>query len=172
MTNTFFATIFFLVAILSMINGTTPQVEAKNDQIISPKMNGLLLTSDECCPVSSILNGTVTKPAGITQLSLQTGTLSTDTVKFKITFVPTGNLSVENDGNTCSSGSTYEQTGNIDLIGNDGSILRGTAYYTWGSYVDCSGTNYQFTYLSGQVNNDSGVTTEFYTASDLIPTIQ
>lgn len=172
MTNTSLAAVFFLVAILSMINGATPQVEAKNDQIISPKMNGLLLTSDECCPISSILNGTMTKPDGPTQLSLQTGTLSTETTKFKITFVPTGSLNVENDGNTCSSGSTYEQTGNIDLIGSDGSILRGTAYYTWGSYVNCSGANYQFTYLNGQVKNDSGVTTEFYTASDLIPTIQ
>lgn len=150
--------------------------DATMQQVISTSINGFAFTNNNgCCPdVSVYLGGNmVTGTDGTITLSQQSGSITIGSTTYKLQFIPSGKLGTEiiNDNN-CSSGITYQQDGTVDLIGNDGTVIKGSGVYSWGTGPSCSGEKNSFTNFSGKIQDSVGQTSEFYTGTDLLPNIQ
>jgi hypothetical protein len=163
--------IFILLAISSSVSiladGATTQ------QSISANTHGFAFT-DNCCPDASLnLSGSITTNTdGTIELSQQSGNIAIGSTDYKLQFTPSGKLTTETVGDDCSSGITYQQDGNVSLVGNDGTVIKGSGVYSWGAVPNCSGDKNSFTNFSGKVQDLTGQTTEFYTGTDLLPDIQ
>lgn len=140
-------------------------------QISSPIMNGLAM-SDKCCFTSdSSLSGNLIKSGNLVDLSLQSGNLTINEITYHITFEPVGKSTLTTD-DACSSEMSYDQPGQIQLVSYDGTILTGTAHYSWGTASGCTdGSTYTFTNLSGEFVDSDSHTVRFYTGTDLLPEI-
>jgi hypothetical protein len=108
-------------------------------QVISPRLNGFAFTSDGCCPeVTTNFNGNIVASVeGTTNLLQQHGSITIGSTSYNLQFTPNLKLDVQTVNNGCSSGTTYNQSGKIELTGNDGTTIKGTGTYSWGSLPDC-----------------------------------
>lgn len=163
--------IFILLAISSSVpisaDGATTQ------QSMSANTHGFAFTGNCCSDVSLDLNGTITTSTdGTMILSQQSGNIAIGPTDYKLQFVPSGKVTAETVGNDCSSGITYQQDGQVSLVGNDGTVIKGSGQYSWGAVPDCSGEKHSFTNFSGKVQDLAGQATEFYTGTDLLPDVQ
>ncbi|MDE1827187.1 MAG: hypothetical protein KGH83_06320, partial [Thaumarchaeota archaeon] len=109
---------------------------------ISANTHGFAFT-DNCCPdVSVNLNGNITTNTdGTIELSQQSGNIALGPNDYKLQFTPSGKLTTETVGAGCSSGITYQQDGNVSLIGNDGAVIKGSGEYSWGNSITVLTTN-------------------------------
>lgn len=155
-------------AMPALASGTTVQ------QFVSPTMRGFVFASSGCCPdVSTNLYGNVaTGTYGTMELLQQSGTITIGTTSYSLQFIPTDKLYIQSFSDGCSSGTTYNQGGEIKLTGSDGTIIKGSGKYSWGSFPDCSGGTYTFTNFSGEIEDSMGQSTNFYTGADSLPAIQ
>lgn len=143
-------------------------------QTIYASMNGFAFTNDGCCPSVStnLTGGIVTSPDGTINLSEQTGNSTIGSTIYKLEFMPSGKMNTETVADNCSSGTTYQQDGDLSLVGNNGTIIKGSAVYSWGTFSNCSGDKNSFTNFSGKIQDSTGQSVEFYTGTDLLPIIQ
>ncbi len=143
-------------------------------QTISASMNGFAFTNSGCCPdVSTSLNGTiVTNSDGTVNLSEQNGSATIGSTTYKLEFAPSDKVSISTVTGNCSSGTTYQQNGDLRLVGNNGTIIKGSAVYSWGNLPDCNGNQHFFTNFSGNIQDSTGQPIEFYTGTDLLPAIK
>lgn len=158
------------------INPAIPVLASNTEmqQVILPSMNGFAFTSDGCCAdVSTNLNGyIVTSSDGIRNLSQQSGEIKIGSTGYNIQFTPNTKLNIQPVNNGCSSGTTYNQSGEIELTGSDGTIIKGTGQYSWGTFPDCSGGMYTFTNFSGSIQDSTGKMTKFFAGTDMLPSLQ
>ena len=166
------ATVFALIVLVGPAIPTFASTTVQ--QILSPNMSGFAFASSGCCPdVSTNLNGiVVTSNDGTMESLQQSGTITIGTDNYNLQFNPTGKLEVQTFNNSCSSRRTYNQDGLIILTGNDGTIIKGSGKFSWGSSPDCSGGTYTFTNFSGHLTDSAGQITNFYTGTDLLPSFQ
>ncbi|MGB6464227.1 MAG: hypothetical protein WA799_06430 [Nitrosotalea sp.] len=126
--------IFILLAISSSVSiladGATTQ------QSISANTYGFAFT-DNCCPDASLnLNGNITTNTdGTIELSQQSGNIAIGSTDYKLQFTPSGKITTETVGDDCSSGITYQQDGAVSLVGNDGTVIKGSGEYSWGRFL-------------------------------------
>jgi len=155
-------------AIPALALGTVPL------QITSPNLKGLAFTPTGCCPdVSTNLNGNiVTSIDGKVNLLQQSGSVTLGSTSYRLQFTPTQNLDVQSFSEGCASGTTYSQFGEIELTGNDGTKIKGTGTFSWGTSLDCTSSTYTFTNFSGEIQDSMGQTTKFFTGTDSLPSIQ
>jgi hypothetical protein len=161
--------------VLTAINLAMPALALSTgvQQVISPGMKGFALTSDGCCPeVSSNLNGKIATGAdGTRNLLQQSGTITIGSTPYNIQFTP-NKSDVQAVNNGCSLGTIFNQSGDIELTGSDGTIIKGTGVYSWGTLPDCSGGTFTFTNFSGEIRDSKDQMTKFFTGTDLLPTFQ
>jgi len=152
----------------ALASGTAPL------QITSPNLKGLAFTSTGCCPdVSTNLNGNiVTGTNGKVNLLQQSGSVMLGSTSYNLQFTPTQNLDVQSFSEGCASGTTYNQFGEIILTGSDGTKIKGTGTFSWGTSLDCNSSTYTFTNFSGEIQDSMGQTTKFFTGTDSLPSIQ
>ena len=162
--------------VLLVINPTMPVLASGTAQlqITTPNLKGLAFTPTGCCPdVSTNLNGNiVTSTDGKVNLLQQGGSITLGSTSYSIQFTPTQNLDVQSFSEGCASGTTYSQFGAIKLTGSDGTIIKGTGTFSWGTSLDCTGSTYTFTNFSGEIQDFMGQTTKFFTGTDSLPSIQ
>lgn len=165
-------TILSMVAI--MTTSTVMPVLALGDTVqqMRTELNGFAILSD-CCPVSSVhMEGNlITKYDGNMELSSQNGVLTIGTASYELKFVPTSKINITSETNVCTSETSYEQLGDVELTGNDDSTLKGLGVYSWGNALGCDDGDSSFTYFSGKFQDKTGQTIEFFTGTDSIPVI-
>lgn len=163
----------FAIFILFAISSSAPiSADGTTQQSISANTHGFAFTDNCCSDVSLDLNGTITTNTdGTMILSEQSGNIAIGPTDYKLQFVPSGSVIAETVGSDCSSGTTYQQDGQVSLVGNDGTVIKGSGQYSWGAVPDCSGEKHSFTNFSGKMQ-DLGQPTEFYTGTDLLPDVQ
>ena len=163
-------TIFILLAVNTTTLASADNAETKT---ISASMNGFAFTNDGCCPsISTSLNGEiVTSTDGVTTLLEQSGSVTIGSVNYKLEFTPSDKITASTVTGDCSTGTTYQQNGDLSLVGDNGTIINGSAVYSWGTLPSCSG-NQQFSNFSGKMQDSTGQPMEFYTGSDLMPEVQ
>ncbi len=166
-----------LVVLISL--ALNPTIFAMGDsttrKTISANMEGFAFTNDGCCPdVSLSINGEIiTNKDGTLELSQQSGSITIGSVTiYQLEFNPSGKITKEIVNNDCTSGTTYQQNGQIILFGNNGSVFKGLGVYSWGTFPGCSGNEQSFVNFSGTFQDSKGQSTEFYTGRNLSPTIQ
>ncbi|MDC8453198.1 MAG: hypothetical protein LV477_09865 [Candidatus Nitrosotalea sp.] len=142
-------------------------------QQIHSELAGFTVMSD-CCSNSTVhVQGSlITQSDGTMKLSSQSGIVTIGSVSYELQFTPTSNTSVTSETNVCASGVSYEQSGDVELTGNDGTILNGSGVYSWGHASGCPDGDSSFTYFSGNVQSKQGQTIEFFTGNDSLPIIQ
>lgn len=176
MRNKLISSTILSVAVLLAINPAMPALASGTtvQQFTSPDMRGLAFASTGCCPdVSTNLNDNViTYTDGTMEFLQQNGTIIIGTTSYNIQFTPTDKLDVQSFSTSCSSGTTYTQDGQITLTGTDGTIIKGSGKFSWGSSPDCFGGTYTFTNFSGHVEDSADQTTNFYTGTDSLPVFQ
>lgn len=163
------------ISILLAISSSMPISAdgATTQQSIATDTHGFAFTDSCCSDVSLDLNGSITTNTdGTMILSQQSGNIAIGPADYKLQFVPSGKVTAETVGNDCYSGTTYQQDGQVSLVGNDGSVIQGSGQYSWGAVPDCSGEKHSFTNFSGKVQDLAGQATEFYTGTDLLPDVQ
>lgn len=144
---------FSLVAILSIVavmtTSTVMPVLALGDTVqqIRTELDGFTVMSG-CCTVSAVhVEGNlITTSDGNMELSSQNGVLTIGTVSYELKFVPTSKMSITSETDVCASGTSYEQLGDVELTGNDGSVLKGLGVYSWGNALGCHDGDSSFTY--------------------------
>lgn len=163
-------TIFVLLAVSTTTLASADNAETKT---ISTSMNGFAFTNDGCCPsISTSLNGEiVTNTDGAITLLEQSGSVTIGSVNYKLEFTPSDKITISTVTGDCSAGTTYQQNGDLSLVGDNGTIIKGSAVYSWGTLPNCSG-NQQFSNFSGKMQDVTGQPVEFYTGSDLMPDVQ
>lgn len=175
MTNKLFVSsgVFAIFILLAISSGVSISADGATTQSISANTHGFAFT-DNCCPdVSVNLNGTITTNTdGTIELSQQSGSIALGSADYKLQFTPSGKLTTETVVDGCSSGITYQQDGNVSLIGNDETVIKGSGEYSWGAFPNCSSDKHSFTNFSGKVQDLAGQATEFYTGTDLLPNMQ
>ncbi|MGI0047656.1 MAG: hypothetical protein ACREBB_10795 [Nitrosotalea sp.] len=165
--------VFAIFILFAISSGVPIFADGTAQQSISANTHGFAFT-DICCPdVSLNLNGNITTGTdGTMELSQQNGNIVIGSTDYKLQFTPSDKITAETVGDDCSSGITYQQDGEISLVGNDGTVIKGSGEYSWGAVPDCSSDKHSFTNFSGKVQDLTGQTTEFYTGTDLLPDIQ
>lgn len=143
-------------------------------QTISTNINGFAFTNDGCCPdVSTNLSGEmIIDTDGTMKLSSQSGSITIGSTDYKLEFMPTDKMTEEIVSNGCSSNPTYTQDGEINMVGNNGIVIKGSGTYSWGTFPSCSDDKHSFTNFSGKMLDPSGQPIEFYTGTDSLPIIQ
>lgn len=170
---------FSLTAILSIVailtTSTIAPILAVSDTVqqIHSELAGFTVMSD-CCSNSTVhVQGSlITQSDGTMKLSSQNGVVTIGSVSYELQFTSTNNTSVTSETNVCASGVSYEQSGDVELTGNDGTILKGSGVYSWGHASGCPDGDSSFTYFSGNVQSKQGQTIEFFTGNDSLPIIQ
>ncbi len=166
-------TILSIVAILT--TSTIAPILAVSDTVqqIHSELTGFTVMSD-CCSNSTVhVQGSlITQSDGTMKLSSQNGVVTIGSVSYELQFTSTNNTSVTSETNVCASGVSYEQSGDVELTGNDGTILKGSGVYSWGHASGCPDGDSSFTYFSGNVQSKQGQTIEFFTGNDSLPIIQ
>src|SRR5574337_712299 len=169
---------FSLTAILSIVailtTSTIAPILALSDmQQIHSELVGFTVMSD-CCSNSTVhVQGSlITQSDGTMELSSQSGVVTIGPVSYELKFEPTSKTTVTSETNVCSSGVSYEQSGEVELTGADGAVLKGSGVYSWGHASGCPDGDSSFTYFSGNVQNKQGQAIEFFTGHDSLPIIQ
>ena len=175
-TNLIIPAIVLPAIVLLAINPAMPILASSTapQQITSPTMNGFAFTSSGCCPDVSInLSGNiVTGDDGTMNLLQQSGSVTLGTTSYNFQFTPTGNLSIQPFSEGCASGTTYSQFGEIELTGSDGTTIKGTGTFSWGTSLDCTSSTNTFTNFSGEIHDSMGQGTKFFTGTGSLPSIQ
>jgi hypothetical protein len=174
-TNLTISAIVLPMIVLLAINPAMPVLASSSMlQITSPYMKGLAFTPSGCCPeVSTNLNGNIVTDAdGTMNLLQQSGSVMLGSTGYNLQFTPTGNLSIQQFSEGCASGTTYSQDGEIKLTGSDGTIIKGSGTFSWGTSLDCTSNTYTFTNFSGEIQDSMGQTTKFFTGTGSLPSIQ
>ena len=168
--------IILSVIVLMATNSVMPALASSSAslQISSPNLKGLAFTPSGCCPdVSTILNGNiVTNADGTMNLLSQSGSITLGSTSYSLQFTPTKNLDVQPFSEGCSSGTTYSQDGEIKLTSSDGTIIKGTGMFSWGTSLDCTSSTFMFTNFSGEIQDSKDQTTKFFTGTNSLPSIQ
>lgn len=163
-----------MIALLA-INPAIPALasETASLQISSSNLKGLAFTPAGCCSdVSSNLNGNiVTSTDGKVNLLQQSGSVTLGSNSYSLQFTPTQNLDLQSFSEGCASGTTYSQYGEIELTRSDGTKIKGTGTFSWGTSLDCTSNTYTFTNFSGEIQDSMGQT-KFFTGTDSLPSIQ
>lgn len=155
-------------AIPALASGTAPL------QITSPNLKGLAFTPMGCCPdVSTNLNGSIIASTDRKMnLVQQSGSVMLGSTSYSLQFTPTQNLDIQSFSEGCALGTTYSQYGQIELTGSNGTKIKGTGTFSWGTSLDCTSSTYTFTNFSGEIQDSMGQTTKFFTGTDSLPSIQ
>ena len=169
---------FFMTTILSIVviltASTTMPVLALGDTVqqITTNLNGFVIQHG-CCPDASVqIQGSiVTAPDGTMTFSSQSGSLLNGEKTYALKFDPTGSIITKSD-DICSSATSHEQDGVVELTGNDGIVLKGTGVYSWGTALGCPDGDASFTNFSGKFQDSQGQITEFFFGTDSLPVIQ
>ncbi|SRR5579885_1324340 len=170
----FIASGIFVIFISLYLNAISyAVVDDTAKQPIYTSMDGFAFTNDGCCPkVSTNLNGEATIDSDDTmELLQQSGTIIIGSTIYSLEFTPTDKTTKEIVNNDCSSSITYQQDGEINMVGSDGTVIKGSGEYSWGTYPSCSDEKHSFTNFSGKVQDASGQSIEFFTGTDLLPII-
>ncbi|HZS74769.1 MAG TPA: hypothetical protein VFA69_09755 [Candidatus Nitrosotalea sp.] len=170
---------FSLTAILSIVailtTSTIAPILALGDTVqqIHSELAGFTVMSD-CCSNSTVhVQGSlITQSDGTMELSSQNGVVTIGSVSYALKFEPTSKTTVTPETNVCASGISYEQSGEVELTGTDGAVLKGSGVYSWGHTSGCPDGDSSFTYFSGNVQSKQGQTIEFFTGTDSLPIIQ
>lgn len=127
-----------------------------------------------CCSDSDVhVEGNlISSPDGTMELSTQSGIVTIGTTSYDLKFEPTSKTAITQETNVCTSGTSYEHSGIMELTRNDGITFKGSGVYSWGSASGCPDGDSNFTYFGGNVQNKQGQTIEFFTGTDSLPTIQ
>ena len=175
-TNLIIPAIVLPMIVLLVINPTIPALALGTAplQITSPDLKGLSFAPTGCCPdVSANLNGNiVTSTDEKTSLLQQSGSVTLGSASYNLQFTPTQNLDVQSFSEGCASGTTYSQYGEIELTGSDGTIIKGTGTFSWGTSLDCNSNTKTFTNFSGEIQDSMGQGTKFFTGTNSLPSIQ
>lgn len=165
-----------LVIFVSLAMNPTMSVVADNitKQTISASMDGFAFTNDGCCPhTSSSISGEImTNTDGTMGLSQQSGSITIGSTTYQLEFIPSGKITKEIVSNDCSSSPTYQQDGEMNMVGNNGMVIKGTGVYSWGTFPSCSDDKNSFANFSGKIQDYTGQPIEFYTGTSSLPTIQ
>ena len=165
-----------LVIFVSLAMNPTMYVAADNTttQTISASMDGFAFTNDGCCPHTSLsISGEITTNTdGTMDLSQQSGSITIGSTTYQLEFIPSGKITKEIVSNDCSSSSTYQQNGEMNMVGNNGIVIKGTGVYSWGTFPSCSDDKNSFANFSGKIQDSTGQPIEFYTGTSSLPTIQ
>ncbi len=125
------ALVIFVLLVLNQ-----PMHAAADDtvkQTIFSNMDGFAFTNDGCCPeVSTSLNDEIIMyTTGTMQLLQQNGNITIGSTTYKLEFVPTNKTIKETVSNDCESSTTYQQEGEISMVGDDGTKIKGSGEYSW-----------------------------------------
>lgn len=165
-----------LVIFISLAMNPTMFAVADNTttQTISASMDGFAFTNDGCCPyTSSSINGEITTNTdGTMELSQQSGSITIGPTTYQLEFIPSDKITKEIVNNDCSSSTTYQQNGVMNMVGNNGIVVKGTGVYSWGTFPTCSDDKNSFANFSGKIQDSTGQPIEFYTGTNSLPTIQ
>lgn len=167
------ATILAIVAILTT-NAVTP-VSALSDTVqqIHSQLDGFSVLSNCCTNSTAHVEGDlITNSDGTMMLSFQSGVLTIGTTSYDLKFVPTSKIDATPLTDSCTSGTHFEQLGDVELTANDGTVLKGIGGYSWGTNLGCPDGDSSFTYFSGKFQDTSGQTIEFFTGTNSLPEIQ
>ena len=166
-------TILSIVAILTTSTVTPVLALGDTVQQIETELNGFTVMSG-CCPdsVVHVERNLITKSDGTMELSSQNGILTIGAISYDLKFEPTSKINITPETYVCTSVTSYEQPGEIELTGSDGTVLKGLGIYSWGNASGCPDGDSSFTYFSGKFQNKQGQTIEFFTGTDSLPIIQ
>lgn len=165
--------ILSIVVILTTISVTPVLALGYSVQKIHAELNGFTVMSD-CCHISDLhVEGNLTTNAdGSMKLSSQNGVLSIGTASYVLKFAPTSKMNITPETDTCASGSSYEQLGDVELRVKNGTVLKGLGVYSWSNNMGCPDGDSSFTYFSGKFQDKLGQTIEFFTEADSLPIIR
>ena len=169
---------FALTTILSIVvilaTSAIIPVLALGDTVhqIHADLIGFTPVSDCCDSKVHVEGNLISGSDGTMELSSQSGVVTIGTTSYDLKFEPTSKTTITQETDACTSGTSYEQSGEVELTRNDGLTFKGSGVYSWGNSSGCPDGDSSFTYFSGNVQNEQGKTIEFFTGSDSLPLIQ
>lgn len=168
------ASVTLAICISLALNPIFALADSATTQTMSSSMGGFAFTNGGCCQdTSSSMNGKMmTDTDGTIILLQQTGTIKIGSQTYQLEFNPSNKTTKEMVSDDCSSSPTYQQSGEIIMVGNNGTIFSGSGVYSWGTFPSCSGDKNSFTNFSGSTQDSVGNPIEFYTGTSSLPQFQ